>query len=409
MDGEYNWAALAVPIFLLATIGEILIARRRGQDVYAFGTALSDLACGSVFQAGELILKLAFVAAYAWLFEHARFITWDEGSPWPWVLGLIGVDLLFYWWHRTSHVVNVMWAVHGVHHQSEDYNLAVALRQPLFEPITWFLFYAPLALLGVSPLVYLAAYGINRFYQFWIHTQVIDKGPAWIEGVLNTPSHHRVHHGVNPQYLDKNYGAILIVWDRLFGTFEPEVETPTYGTTVPLRSYSPMWANVVHLRRIATLGRLASTRRERMWAWVAHPAWLPRGAEEPEPKVDRTTYEKYRPLVERRMQAYLLGHFALAGAAMAVVVFFEHALSLGQLAAASVVLIASFASVLGLVERRRWAWPLERARLLGLATVTTWLLGGPAGWSLGAALAAGSVVGLGSVCALLVLRPTRAR
>ena len=211
MDGEYNWAALAVPIFLGATLLEAWIARKRRQDLYAFGTALSDLACGTVFQAGELVLKLGFVAAYVWLFEHARLVTWDESGPWPWVLGIVGVDFLFYWWHRVSHVVNVLWAVHGVHHQSEDYNLAVALRQPLFEPVTWFVFYAPLALLGVSPVVYLAAYGINRFYQFWIHTQVVDKGPGWVEWLLNTPSHHRVHHGVNEQYLDKNYGAVLIL------------------------------------------------------------------------------------------------------------------------------------------------------------------------------------------------------
>ena len=409
MEGEYNWAALAVPIFLTATLIEAWIARRRRKDFYAFGTALSDLACGSVFQAGELILKLGLVAVYAWLFEHARLITWGEDSVWPWVLSIVGIDLLFYWWHRVSHVVNVMWAIHGVHHQSEDYNLAVALRQPLFEPITWFLFYAPLALLGVSPVVYLVGYAINRFYQFWIHTQVVDKGPAWVEWILNTPSHHRVHHGVNPQYLDKNYGAILILWDRLFGTFEPEVETPVYGTTVPLRSYSPLWANFVHIQRIITLGRLSKTTRERLWAWVAHPAWLPEGVTDPEPKVDRTHYTKYRPAVSPSMQAYLLGHFLLAGTAMSVVVFYEHGLSTLQLAAAAAVLMASFASILGLVEQKAWAWPLERARLLGLATVTVWLLSGPGAWSLGAALAVGGGFAAASIGALLLLRPSAQR
>lgn len=408
MDGEYNWAALAVPIFLGATLVEAWIAHRRNQDLYAFGTALSDLACGTVFQAGELVLKLGFVAAYVWLFEHARFVAWDERSPWPWVLGIVGVDLLFYWWHRVSHVVNVLWAVHGVHHQSEDYNLAVALRQPLFEPVTWFVFYAPLALLGVSPIVYVAAYGINRFYQFWIHTQVVDKGPGWVEWLLNTPSHHRVHHGVNPQYLDKNYGAVLIVWDRLFGTFEPEVETPVYGTTVPLRSYSPLWANFVHIHRIITLGRLASSTRERLWAWVAHPAWLPRGATEPEPKVDRDTYNKYRPAVPPRLRTYLLGHFGLAGSAMGVVVFYEHGLSPLQLGAAGAVLIATFAAILGLAEARPWAWPLERARLLGSVTVSSWLLSSAAGWSTASALGAGGMLGAACIAALLVLRPDRA-
>ena len=258
-------------------------------------------------------------------------------------------------------------------------------------------------MLGVSPVLYLVAYAINRFYQFWIHTQVVGKGPAWVEWLLNTPSHHRVHHGVNPQYLDKNYGAILIVWDRLFGTFEPEVEPPVYGTTVPLRSYSPLWANFVHIQRILTLGRLAKTPRERLWAWVAHPAWLPEGATDPEPKVDRAAYRKYRPTVSPPMQAYLLGHFLLVGTAMSVVVFYEHGLMVSQLGAAAAVLIASFASILGLVERRAWAWPLERARLLAVATVAVWLLRGPAAWSLGPALAVGGGFAALSIVALLLL------
>ncbi len=405
MDGGYNWAALAVPIFLSATVLEAWIARRKRQDLYAFGTALSDLACGSVFQAGELVLKLVFVAAYAWLFEHARVIDWSDESPWPWVLGMLGVDLLFYWWHRVSHVVNVMWAVHGVHHQSEDYNLAVALRQPLFEPASWFVFYAPLALLGVSPVVYLLSYAVNRFYQFWIHTELVDKGPPGVEWLLNTPSHHRVHHGVNPQYLDKNYGAVLIVWDRLFGTFEPEVETPVFGTTVPLRSYNPLWANFVHIDRIRRLARLASRTRDRWWAWVAHPAWLPVGVTEPAPKVDRAHYQKYRPAIGFRLQVYVVLHFALAGIALSTVVFFEHWLSPAQLAGAGAVLMVSFVAFLGLVESRSWAWPLEWARLLAFVGATAWLLHTGAGWDL---TASGGLSGaLAALCAgaFLLLRP----
>ncbi|MFT5353027.1 MAG: alkylglycerol monooxygenase [Polyangiales bacterium] len=400
MDGEYNWAALALPIFLLATLVEARVARRR--DFYAFGTSLSDLACGSINQAGELVFNLVLVAAYVWLFENARLVTWDEGSPWPWLLGIIGVDFMFYWWHRVSHVVNVLWAVHGVHHQSEDYNLAVALRQPLFEPITWFVFYAPLALLGISPLVYLAAYGINRFYQFWIHTQIVDKGPAWVEWLLNTPSHHRVHHGVNPQYLDKNYGAVLVLWDRLFGTFEPEVETPIYGTTVPLRSYSPVRANFVHIGRILSLARRASTTREKMWAWVAHPAWLPNGVTETDAKVDRESYEKYRPSITPRRRAYLLVQFALAGTALGVAVFFEHGLSLVQLASVTAVLMASFIAIVGLSESRRWAWRFESARLVAVVLVASWLLTGVVGTN--AALGMGAALGVAFVGVLAAFK-----
>src|SRR5215207_7243065 len=131
MAAEPNYAAFALPIFASAVVVEILLARRRGR-------------------AREL---------YALLYEHLRLVTWPEGSPWPWVIGLLGVDFLYYWWHRVSHVVNVFWAVHGVHHQSEDYNLAVALRQPLLEPITWFMFASVLALLGVPLLVMVVSFG----------------------------------------------------------------------------------------------------------------------------------------------------------------------------------------------------------------------------------------------------------
>src|SRR5688572_30321810 len=137
MAAEPNYAAFALPIFAGAVIVEILLATRRGRarELYSLGTAIADIGCGAVFQAAEVLLTLLTFGLYALLYEHLRLITWPEGSPWPWVIGLLGVDFLYYWWHRISHVVNVMWAVHGVHHQSEDYNLAVALRQPLLEPI----------------------------------------------------------------------------------------------------------------------------------------------------------------------------------------------------------------------------------------------------------------------------------
>jgi len=373
--GEYNWAALAIPVFLGATLLEAWIARRRDPTLYAFGTALSDLACGSLFQAGELVLKLLTFSAYVWLFEH-RWIDWPEDSAIPWVLGIVGVDLLFYLWHRASHVVNVLWAVHGVHHQSEDYNLAVALRQPLFEPLTWFVFYAVLALAGVSPLVYLVAYGVNRLYQFWIHTELVRTLPAPCEWVLNTPSHHRVHHGVQPQYLDKNFGAVLILWDRLFGTFEPEGERVKYGTTVPLRSYNPLWANLQHLARIRRLAGAAKTTREAIWAWFAHPAWVPAGFLPADEIVDEPG--KYRPPSPPAVRAYVVAHMTIAAVALTLTVFFEQALAATELVAIAGALGLSFVALLGLVERTPWATKLEALRLLLLLFGFPWLL-----WAVG--------------------------
>lgn len=385
-----NWAALAIPVFLAATIFEAVLAHRRGRRLYAFGTAISDLGCGSVFQAGELVLKLLTFAAYVWLFDH-RIVDWGERSAIPWVIGILGVDFLFYWWHRSSHVVNVLWAVHGVHHQSEDYNLAVALRQPLFEPITWFAFYAVLALLGVSPVVYLVSYALNRVYQFWVHTELVNKLPAPFEWLLNTPSNHRVHHGVQPQYLDKNYGAILMIWDRMFGTFEPEGERVRYGTTIPLRSYNPLWANFEHLHRTWKLSRTTTSRAESLFAWVAHPAWVPRGGRPPE-KPAPSSDAKYQPQVPTALQVYVVAHMGLAGVALAFVVFHEHAFTLAELAFASVALIAAFVTPSALIEQRAWAVSVERVRLLVTLVGTAWLFYSVAGLSV--ASVTGAVLGL---------------
>lgn len=370
VDGP-NWAALAIPVFLVLTLVEAWIARRSNRsDVFTFGTAVADLSCGSVFLAGEILLKIVTLGAYSWLFQH-RWIDWSHSSSmWPWLIAIIGVDFLFYWWHRASHVVNTLWAVHGVHHQSEDYNLAVALRQPLFEPITWFLFYAILALLGVSPLIYLGAYAINRLYQFFIHTQLVDRlGP--LEWVFNTPSHHRVHHGVQPQYLDRNYGAILIVWDRWFGTFEPECEPPQFGTTIPLRSYNPLWANFEHFARIWRMAALAPRRRDRLWAPWAHPAWLPQGVQEFAKKPTHRT--KYRVSAPPVYIAYVSLQFGLAGVFLGIISFYEHAIPLVPLAACVGVLVASFVALNALLEHRPWALRLEAIRLLAMVICVGWL------------------------------------
>jgi alkylglycerol monooxygenase len=369
-----NYVAFAIPVFLGSIILEAIIARRRGhQGYYYFGTALSDVGTGTVFQALEVFLKLATLGIYAWVYQHARLIDWGEQLWVAWLLGLLGVDFLFYWWHRSSHVVNVLWAVHGVHHQSEDFNLAVALRQPAFEPITWFFFYVPLALVGVSPAIFLGAYAINRLYQFFIHTELVDKLPRPIEWLFNTPSHHRVHHGVQDQYLDKNYGAILIVWDRLFGTFEVEGERVVYGTTVPLASYNPVWGNLQLFARIATLVGAAKTLREKLWAPFAHPAWLPAGMlpDPNEPK--RMLSPKYRPDISRALAWYLSGHYLLIGAAVVPFLLFEHDFSWAQLVAGSLVIILSSMVFLGLIEHKRWAIRLEHVRGLLTAATIAWL------------------------------------
>jgi len=289
-----NLIALAVPFFFILIAIELWIARRRGLLVYRVGDAINDLSCGITQQVLVLFSTVFILSIYSAVYAH-RVVTWT--SPvWPWVIAFVGVDFLYYWWHRLSHEVNVLWAAHIVHHQSEDYNLAVALRQAVLTSWTIVPFYLPLALLGVPPLVYVVMLSASTLYQFWIHTQLVHRLPGWVELWLNAPTHHRVHHAINPQYLDKNYGAILIVWDRLFGTYAEEEETPVYGITKPLASYNPAWAQVHYWVEMASMMWRAPRWRDKAQVLWRGPAWAPVGLEKALPaEVRPDTTAKYDP------------------------------------------------------------------------------------------------------------------
>jgi sterol desaturase/sphingolipid hydroxylase (fatty acid hydroxylase superfamily) len=162
---------------------------------------------------------------------------------WSWLILLFVDDFAYYWFHRISHEIRFFWNFHVVHHSSNQYNLSVAVRQSWFSGLAHWVFYLPVAFLGFPLWAFVTMHGLNLIYQFWIHTKIVRKLPDFFEFVLNTPSHHRVHHGVNDLYLDKNYAGIFIFWDRMFGTFVEENEEVRYGIITPLTSYNPLWIN----------------------------------------------------------------------------------------------------------------------------------------------------------------------
>ena len=215
------------------------------------------------------------VGVYATVYAHARVATLSPRSPAAWIALFFAVDLCYYAYHRASHRVNLLWAGHVVHHSSEEYNFSVALRQSWFgQQLTEWVFFLPLALAGFAPSMFVVMLTLNTLYQFFIHTRLVGRlGP--LEWVLNTPSHHRVHHGVNPRYVDRNYAGVFIVWDRLFGTFEPEGDEPVYGLVKPLGSFSPLWANVHRWVEIASMSRRTRRLGDKLYAWLAPPEWRP--------------------------------------------------------------------------------------------------------------------------------------
>ena len=232
----------AAPVFLLALVLEVLVLRRQkaaGRDLVGYDDR-RDTRASLLMGVGSILfvtlLHLGIFAAAGRLYPHRLL---DPGPALGWVIAIVGWDLVYYWHHRIEHEVRLFWAAHVNHHSSRAYNYSTALRQP-WTPWIGLLLYPPLALLGVTPAQILMAEGINLIYQFWVHTEAVKTLPSPIEWVLNTPSHHRVHHGKNERYLDKNYGGILIVWDRLFGTFQAEDEKVVYGITKELGSYNPL-------------------------------------------------------------------------------------------------------------------------------------------------------------------------
>jgi alkylglycerol monooxygenase len=375
-DMDEKYVALAIPFFFfLMAVEAVVLRRKRIRRAYRFTDSITNLSCGVGQQVLEPFLKGLSLWPYAWLWEHARIMDVSPRSPLAWVCVILGADLAYYGFHRTCHRVGFLWAIHAVHHQSEEYNLSVALRQPWLQVLVSPLFYLPLAVLGVSPAMLLGAITIDTLYQFWIHTRAIGRlGP--LEAVLNTPSHHRVHHGIDPAYLDKNYAGIFIVWDRLFGTFEREGREPVYGTVKASRSLDPWWVNLS-----GWLELVAASLRTRSWAdkvrvWFAPPEWRPKDLGGPVARrpADRRAHPRYDPAVPLSVRAYVTASFVLVAVATIGYLWWESSAARPALAIAALALLVGGQAHGALLERRRWGWKVEAVRLLASAATVMGLL-----------------------------------
>ncbi len=356
--------ALAIPVFLLAMGLELLVARGQRRRVYRLQDALADLGCGVAQQVAGVFIGATLLAVYERLFLRAALIHFPDGSAWPWLVAFVWVDVAYYWWHRASHRVSFLWAVHAVHHQSEDYNLAVALRQAILSTITSFPFYLPMVLMGVPTLVFATMLALSTLYQFWIHTELVRRlGP--LERWLNTPSAHRVHHAVNPRYLDRNFAAVLIVWDRVFGTYAPEREPPVYGVTKPLRSFNPMWAQLQPWSELVDRSRRLHG-LDRLRVWWRSPDWSPAGATLPS-EAEVQARPKFEQPVAAGVQRYALVQFLPLIAATFFMLLWQVEARPRALGVAALFVFWTLLAVGGLLDGRRWAVPLEAARLAALA------------------------------------------
>jgi sterol desaturase/sphingolipid hydroxylase (fatty acid hydroxylase superfamily) len=277
-----NLIFYAIPGFILTMILEALWARREhrlwnGARIVGYeardSAASLAMGLGNVIIAG--VVKLAMFALWTALYALAPVQL--PNVWWTWVLLFFAEDLCYYAFHRTSHEVRLFWAAHVNHHSSQTYNLSTALRQSWTTPLTGIPFWLPLPLLGFAPWMILTQQAISLLYQYWLHTESIDR-LGWLEWIFNTPSHHRVHHGANAQYLDRNHGGILVIWDRLFGTFVPETTPVRYGLTTNLASKNPLVIAFHEFAAIARDVRGAASWREALAYVFGPPGWSPDGS-----------------------------------------------------------------------------------------------------------------------------------
>lgn len=362
-----NAIILSIPIFFLLIGVELLVQKMRKVELYRLNDAVGNISCGITQQVSGVFFKTLTFAGYLVLYENYRFVNVPENLL-TYTLLFIGIDFFYYWFHRYAHEISFFWGTHVVHHQSEDYNLSVALRQSALQTFVSSIFYLPLALIGFNPIAFVTINAFQTLYQFWIHTKTINRMPAWFEFIFNTPSHHRVHHGVNPKYIDKNHGGTLIIFDRMFGTFQEEEEEVVYGVTKPLGTFNPVWANFDYYRDLFKQVGETPGWKDKVKTLVKKPGWRPAelgGPIRPQP-ISPDQQQKYNPEVPVQLNYYVLFQFVLVLGGASLFLFNLEGMATWLAVSLALCIIWSVGSLGALLDAKPWAVRLEYSRLLAI-------------------------------------------
>ena len=359
---------IAIPVYFLLIGIELIVHRVQAVKSYRLNDAITNINCGVTSQVTGAFLKVLSIGVYTLIFEKFRIIELPNTAL-VWIMAFIAYDFFYYWAHRMSHQVNLFWGGHSVHHQSEEYNLSVALRQSSTQTVWTFAYYIPMAIVGVHPILLVSVSGFNLLYQFWIHTESINKLPRWFEAIFNTPSHHRVHHARNPKYIDKNHAGTFIVWDKLFGTFKAEEERPVYGITKNLNSWNPIWANIAHYSDMWSDVKTIPKWSDKFRYIFEKPGWLPDymgGYRAPE-EVDLIKYRKFDTHTAAKLNVYVLVQYIILLAGTAMFLFNLDKMGTSDKLIFAGVIIYSVVSFGALFENRNWGFAMESLRLIFLA------------------------------------------
>ncbi len=365
MPEAVNYIVYSIPVFFLLIGIELIIDKFRKTGYYRLNDSLSNINAGITEQVTGAFLKAFVVGIYAWIFT--QYSRWHiPANIFTWIILFIAVDFFYYWFHRLAHEINVLWGGHVVHHQSEEYNLSVALRQGAFQKFGSFLFYLPLAFIGFDPVMFIVVSQFQTLYQFWIHTKTIHLLPAPLEFVLNTPSHHRVHHGRNPKYIDKNHGGTLIIWDRLFDTFQKEEEEVVYGITTQLHSWNPLRAQLDFWREL--FADIAHTQKwkDKIKLLFLPPGWYPSelgGPKHPQ-EVTVATAHKFDTHIPSGLNYYIFFQFIIILGAASFFLFLFDKFDVFTGIVFMLFILFSITSIGLMLEAYRYALIAEVSRLI---------------------------------------------
>ena len=363
----------AIPAFFVLVLIEISYGHFTKKQTYTFMDTLSSLSSGMTNVIKDALGLAVILISYPFVLKYLAIFQL-ESSVFVYITAFICIDFSSYWVHRLNHKVNIFWNQHVIHHSSEEFNLACALRQSISNLIGFgAIFLIPAALLGVPAKVILSLAPLHLFAQFWYHTQHIGK-LGFLEYILVTPSQHRVHHAINPIYIDKNMAAIFSVWDRLFGTFQEELdsEPPVYGTLKPSKSWNPIWINFQHLWQITQDAWYAKNLIDKLKIWFMPTGWRPKDVEDRFPITPRPidSEDKYNPFYNNQWKAIALIHFVSVNFLLLFLLANYSELTVEFRVSLGFVLLFSIFGFTGLMDFHKWAPTYEIFRgLLGILFV----------------------------------------
>lgn len=359
-----NPAAFIVPAFFLFLLLEFVAAGKLGKaHVFKFNSSVANISVGLAERLINLFITIGFYSLFVYVYSN--FALFHIPNHWAvWVFILLATDLVWYWYHRLGHEINIFWAAHIVHHHSEEFNYTVSARITVFQAIIRNVFWCLLPLAGFHPDMVFATLIIHGAYSFFTHTQLIGK-LGWLEYIFITPSHHGVHHASNEKYLNKNYGDLFVFWDKLFGTFQKEEEKPVYGLTHPLKSYSFVWQHFHYFLEILEAIKRTRGFFNKLSIVFGKPESLDQSIR---PELEKVYLSKRKSApVTPRFRFYVSAQLLIAAIVLFVVSFFFFGISLADKVFATLFILTTLINCGALMEQARWIYYLEYFRLLLVA------------------------------------------